>query len=64
MCISLALNLRMAQASSPVVVNVTDLLKQIQNANSHNHQNVVIGQGPVVAQHNSVVLGDTFLLLI
>ena len=59
--ISLSLNLRMAQATSPEVVNVADRLKQIQSANSQNRlpQNVVIGQGSVVTQHNSVLLGGT-----
>ena len=45
--------------SAPVVVNVADLLKQLQSATSQTRppQNVVIsGQGPVVTQHNSVML--------
>ena len=48
--------------NTPLVVNVADLLKQIQSASSQNRlpQNVVIGgQGPVVTQHNSVLLGGT-----
>ena len=47
-------------AQTPVVVNVADLLKQLQSATFQTlpPQNVVVsGQGPVVTQHNSVMLG-------
>ena len=58
----MSIYLRMAHATSPVVVNVAELLKQIQKVNPQNHppQNLVIGQGPgAVTQHNSVLLGGT-----
>ena len=47
--------------SSPVLANVAEILKQIQKANPQCHlpQNVQIGQGPGVTQHNSVLLSGT-----